>query len=223
VLSGIAPSDLRTALRSLVLGNKIAEAVVADVTVAPDQLQAAYQQNIDQFDQVHAAHILLTTKAQADSILQRVRANPKSFAALASQYSQDSTTRTSGGDLGQVGRSRLDPAFAKAVFGAKPGSYLEVQSSLGWHVVHVIAHPHESLTAATPQLRATILQTVSQQRVTDLLTRIARGLHISINPRYGKWSLKDRAVNAPPDDLSKPPATPTPAPTLPTGAGPPSG
>src|SRR5947208_377098 len=48
VLSGIAPSELPAALRSLVLGNKIAEAVVANVTVSPAQLQAAYQQNIDQ-------------------------------------------------------------------------------------------------------------------------------------------------------------------------------
>jgi parvulin-like peptidyl-prolyl isomerase len=172
---------------------------------------------------VHVAHILLTTKAQADAILARVRANPNSFAALAGQYSQDPSTRSAGGDLGQVGRSRLDPAFAQAVFAAKPGSYLEVKSSVGWHVVHVIAHPIESITAATTELRASILQNLSQQRVATLLDSIATQLHITVNPRYGKWSTKDRAVNAPPDDLSKPRATPTPAPTLPTGTGPPSG
>jgi foldase protein PrsA len=223
VLSGIPPKDLRSALRGIVLGNKIAEAIVADVNVSPEQLQAAYQQNIDQFDQVHAAHILVTTKALADEILSRVRANPKSFASLAAQYSQDTSTRTSGGDLGTVGRSRLDPSFATPVFAAKVGSYIEVHSSFGWHVVHVIAHPHTSLTEATPELRSSILQNVSQQRVSDLLTRIAKNLDITVSPRYGVWSAKDRAVNPPPDDLSKPVPTPTPAPTLPTGAGPPSG
>src|SRR4051794_31297358 len=35
-LSGIAPSELRTALRGLVLGSKIGNAVVADVAVSPD-------------------------------------------------------------------------------------------------------------------------------------------------------------------------------------------
>jgi foldase protein PrsA len=224
VLSGIAPSELRTALRGLVLGNKIAEAVVADVTVSNEQLQAAYQQNIDQFDQVHAAHILVTTKAQADEILARVQANPKSFSSLAAQFSQDTSTRTSGGDLGTVGRSRLDPSFATPVFAAKVGSYIEVHSSFGWHVVHVIAHPHTSLAAATPQLRSTILQNLAQQRVAALLTRIGKRFDVSVSPRYGQWSLKDRAVNPPADDLSKPVATPTPAPTLPTGTGqPPSG
>ena len=224
VLSGIAPSELRSALRGLVLGGKISDAVVADVTVTPDQLQAAYQQNIDQFDQVHAAHILVTTKAQADELLSRVRADPKSFKSLAAQFSQDTSTRTSGGDLGTVGRSRLDPSFATPVFAAKAGSFIEVHSSFGWHVVHIIDHPHTSLAAATPSLRSSILQNVAQQRVADLLTRIARSLDVSVSPRYGQWSVKDRAVNPPADDLSKPVATPTPVPTLPTGTGqPPSG
>src|SRR4051812_19427955 len=220
VLSGIAPGDLREALRSLVLGNKISQAVVANETVSPSQLEAAYQQNIDQFDQVHAAHILLPTKEQADSVLARARKNPDSFAALAQQLSQDTTSRANGGDLGLVGKSRLDPTFAKAVFAAKPGSIIEVQSSFGWHVVHIIEHPHTSLAEATPQLRASLLQALAQQRVTALLNEIARGMHISVSPRYGVWSLKDRAVNEPPNDLSKPVPTPTPAPTLPNGAQP---
>ena len=220
VLSGIAPSDLRPALRSLALGSKISQAVVANETVSDAQLQAAYEQNIDQFDQVHAAHILLPTKAQADTVLARARANPDSFAALAQQFSQDTTTRTNGGDLGLVGKSRLDPTFAKAVFAAKPGSIIEVQSSFGWHVVHVIEHPQTSLAEATPQLRTSLLQSLAQQRVTVLLNEIARGLHISVSPRYGVWSLKDRAVNEAPNDLSKPAAKPTPTPTLPTGAQP---
>src|SRR2546423_6842416 len=52
VLSGIPPSELREALRGLVLSNKLSEAVVANETVTQEQLQAAYQQNIDQFDTV---------------------------------------------------------------------------------------------------------------------------------------------------------------------------
>ena len=224
VLSGIPPGELRSVLSGLVVGSKLAEAVVADVAVTPAQLQAAYQQNIDQFDQVHVAHILVTTKALADQILRRVKSSPSSFAALAAQYSQDTTTGGAGGDLGLTGRSRLEPTFADAVFAAKPGSFIEVHSSLGYHVVHVIAHPVESLVSATPQLRAAVLQTVSDQRVAALLTQVGHDLHITVNPRYGRWDLKNRDVAAPPDDLSKPVSTPTPAPTIPTGTGqPPSG
>jgi parvulin-like peptidyl-prolyl isomerase len=223
VLSGIAPGELRSALRGLVLGNKIADAVVANETVSPAQLQAAYQQNIDQFDQVHLAELLVPTKAQADSLLAQARAKPSEFGALVARFSQDTTSRSNGGDLGLVGQSRL-PDFARPAFDAKPGAFLEVHGPTGWYVFHVIAHPRVSITAAASQLRTTILQSLSQQRVADLLTRTARGLHITVSPRYGKWSIKDRAVNAPPDDLSKPVATPTPVQTLPTGTGqPPSG
>jgi parvulin-like peptidyl-prolyl isomerase len=223
ILSGIAPSELRSALRGLVLGNKISEAVVANETVSQAQLQAAYQQNIDQFDQVHAAHILVSSKALADQILRRVKANPDSFAALAQQYSQDTQSRPNGGDLGSVGRSRLDPSFATPVFAAKPGSIIEVHSTFGYHVVHVISHQKTSLAQATPQLRASLLQSLAQQRVTALLGEIAHQMQIDVNPRYGKWDSVQRAVAAQPNDLSKPVATPTPAPTLPTGAQPPSG
>ncbi|MFL6238696.1 MAG: peptidylprolyl isomerase [Actinomycetes bacterium] len=222
VLSGIAPRELRSALRGLVLGNRLSEAVVANEQVSPTQLQAAYQQNIDQFDQVHAAHILVASKAQADSILAAVQKDPAAFAQLAKQFSTDTASRASGGDLGTVGRSRLDPSFAKAVFAAKPGSIIEVHSSFGWHVVHIIAHPHESLAAATPGLRASILQPLAQQRLNALLDGIARRMHIDVSPRYGQWS--NGAVTAPPNDLSKPVATPTPQATLPTGTGqPPTG
>lgn len=221
VLSGIAPSELRSALRGLVLSSKIGQAVVASETVSDAQLRAAYKQNIDQFDQVRAAHILVSAKAQADAILARVKKNPRSFAALAQQFSQDTSTRANGGDLGLVGRSQLDPTFAGPVFAAKPGSIIEVRSSFGYSVVRVIAHPVTTLQQATPQLRAMVLQPLSQQRVSDLLSKVGRELRISVNPRYGRWNLQARAVDAPPDDLSKPVATPTPAPTLPTGANPP--
>jgi parvulin-like peptidyl-prolyl isomerase len=222
IQNGISPSELRAALRGLVLSRKLTQAVVANEAVSPDQLRALYQQNIDQFDQVHLADILVPSKQLADAVVARARANPSSFATLVQRYSQDTTTKASGGDLGSVGRSRL-PAFAAATFTAKPGSFVEAQGPAGWYVFHIVAHPHQSLAQATPQLRASILQNLSQQRLTALLDQVGHTLHVTVNPRYGIWSLKDRVVNAPPDDLSKPVATPSPAPTIPTGAGPPAG
>src|SRR5881409_1978153 len=148
------------------------------------------------------------------------RRQTRSSSARSRTRSRSRCSRSNGGDLGSVGRSRLDPGFAGPVFAAKVGSIIEVHSSFGWHVVHVIAHQRTSLADATPQLRNAILQPLSQQRVTVLLDSIAHQLRINVNPRYGVWSIKDRAVNEPRNDLSKPVATPTPAPTLPTGAQP---
>jgi parvulin-like peptidyl-prolyl isomerase len=220
ILNGISPNELRAALRGLVISSKLTEAVVADVVVSPAQLAAAYQQNIDQFDQVHLADILVPTKAIADTVLAKARANPASFGSLVQQYSQDTSTKASGGDLGSVGASRL-PDFARGTFTAKPGSFVEAQGPAGWYVFRVIAHPHQTLVQATPQLRSSILQNLSQQRLAALLDQVGRKLHVTVNPRYGTWSLKDRAVNAAPNTLSKPIPTPSPAPTIPTGTGPP--
>jgi len=100
VQNGVPKEDLREFIRFYVLQQKLADKLVADVPVTQDQLQAAYQQNIDQFDQVHSAHILVKDKKTADKILAQVKQNPGDFAKLAAQYSQDTSNKNSGGDLG---------------------------------------------------------------------------------------------------------------------------
>jgi parvulin-like peptidyl-prolyl isomerase len=213
--SGIAPRDLRSVVRQLTLNSKLAAAVVSDVTVSQSQLVAEYRKNIAEFDQVHAAHILVPGKALADRLLAQVRANPDSFADLAKQNSIDTNSKENGGDLGSNGKAAFDPTFGNAVFAAKPGSLILVKTSFGYHVVHIISHDTKSLAQATPQLRAAVLKTESDKRLGDLLTRVMRNLHISVNPRYGYWDVTNRAV-APPRDvdrLAKPEPTPTPAAT----------
>ena len=79
--------------------------------------------------------------------------------------------------------------------------------------------------ANTPDNIRELAQAKCGPPVEALLTRIAQGMHITVNPRYGTWSVQDRAVNplAPAEQLSKPKATPTPAPTLPPGTNQPPG
>jgi parvulin-like peptidyl-prolyl isomerase len=184
---GVPKKELRDFIRFYVMEQKLADALVADVPVSQSDLQAAYQQNIDQYDQVHSAHILVKTKAQADSILAQVRADPTKFAALAARFSSDTSNKASGGDLGFAGKGQFVPEFSDAIFAAKPGSFIEVHSQFGWHVVHVIAHRRVSLAKAAPQLKTTLLKDARDRLLATAEKAQAKRLGIHVNPRYGRW------------------------------------
>jgi parvulin-like peptidyl-prolyl isomerase len=215
IQSGIAPGNIRSVVRQLTLNTKLAAAVVSNVTVTQAQLQAEYQKNLAELDQVRAAHILVRDQAKAESLLAQVRADISRFPALARANSLDTNSKDNGGDLGAHGQSAFDPAFGKVLFAAKPGSLFVFHSRFGWHVVHLIAHPRTTLEQATPQLRLAILKTESDKRLNDLLNTVMRQLRISVNPRYGYWNAQDRSVAAPRDNdrLSRPEPTPAPTPT----------
>ena len=192
--NGVPKSALRTFIRFYVLRQKLADKLVADIPVTQDQLQAAYQQNIDQFDKVHSAHILVKDKKTADKILQQVKANPSSFASLAARYSLDTSNKNSGGDLGFAGHGQFVKEFSDAIFAAKPGSFIEVHSQFGWHIVHVIARKTVPLAQAETQLKDQILKTQRDTLLQKALSDEAKKLGVHVNPRYGRWDATKGAV-----------------------------
>lgn len=209
--SGIPRKDLPLFARYYVLQQKLADALVADIPVSDAQLQAAYQKNIDQFDQVHSAHILVKTKVLADQILAKAQQDPSSFASLAAKYSTDTSNKNSGGDLGFAGRGQFVPEFSDAIFKAKPGSIIEVHSQFGWHVVHVIAHRVISLAKATPQLKASLLQPTRDKLLTEALAAEGHKLGVHVSPRYGRWDFATQQVVeiSAKDQVSKPSPSPS--------------
>ncbi|MBN1179333.1 MAG: peptidylprolyl isomerase [Anaerolineae bacterium] len=104
---------------------------------------AATQQVIDPIpetsEQVHARHILVDTREEAERILAQLQANGD-FAELARTYSQDENTRENGGDLGFFPRGVLmSPEVEDAAFGLQPGQVSGVvESAFGFHIVQVV-------------------------------------------------------------------------------------
>ncbi len=221
--SGIPRKELPDFSRYYVLEQKLGDALVSDVPVSASQLSAAYQQNIDQFDQVHSAHILVKSKALADQILAKVKRDPSAFGALAAKYSTDTSNKDTGGDLGFAGRGQFVPSFSDAIFRAKPGSFVEVHSQFGWHVVHVIAHRTIPLAKATPQLKASLLKNTRDKLLSEALASEGHKLGVHVNPRYGRWDFATQNVVTIPtkDQVSSPSPSPSSggggSPTLPVG------
>lgn len=89
--------------------------------------------------QVHARHILLSTEAEANAVIQRLQ-NGEDFGLLASQYSNDVTTRDQGGDLGWfIREDLLTPELADVAFQMQPGQIAgPITTLLGYHIIQML-------------------------------------------------------------------------------------
>jgi peptidyl-prolyl cis-trans isomerase C len=91
-------------------------------------------------EQVHARHILVGSKVTADYLL-GLLTQGISFENVARKYSQDLSTRDSGGDLGWFARGTLlAPEVEEAAFGLEVGKTTPeaVQSKMGFHIIQTL-------------------------------------------------------------------------------------
>lgn len=153
-------------------------AVGPEASVEDSEINAFYQQNLQQFAQdesVHASHILIGTpqgadakqkeaaKAKAQDLLKQLKAGAD-FPALAKSQSQDPGSAPGGGDLGFFPKGQTDPAFEAAAFALKNGALSEVvETQFGYHVIKV--HEHRAArTAPLAEVSDQIKQYLSNQK-----------------------------------------------------------
>ncbi len=115
-----------------------------------DAIAKEYEANKFKFfidERVKARQILIRVPRDADAAakddakkrLENVRKeivdNKKPFAEMATNFSEDTETKTKGGDLGFIERTQLPSDFAAKVFALKPGEVTEVtESPIGFHL-----------------------------------------------------------------------------------------
>ncbi len=118
------------------------------------------------------AAILVGSQAQAQSIQAQLAAGA-SFETLARQDSLDQTSARQGGEIGCLDSEQFVAAFEQAAQADPVGQVTSpVDSQYGWFLILVRSQPQPS-----------DLATLALDKVTNL----ARGEHVSLNPRYGIW------------------------------------
>ncbi len=126
--------------------------VLAAKYTPPDkEVEDYYKRNADtRFkhpEEVHARHILISVpagasdkekaaaKAKAEDVLKQAQAKGADFVKLAAKYSDDTSNKLEGGDLGTFGRGQMVKPFEDAVFAMKPGQISMVETRFGYHIV----------------------------------------------------------------------------------------
>ena len=123
----------------------------AKKSVTDKQIQKYYDENV--YGDISCKHILITpavtddmsdedkTKAdkealqKAKDIIKKLK-NGESFDDLAKEYSDDTSNKDKGGDLGYFNTGDMLEEFEKAAFALKKGEVSEpVETQFGWHLI----------------------------------------------------------------------------------------
>ncbi|WP_407271243.1 peptidylprolyl isomerase [Radiobacillus sp. PE A8.2] len=136
--SGVTVEDIEEDIEIYIATNKI----LADrFTITDDEMLTYFEENQDSFaqaEQVQASHILVEDEATANEVIEKLNAG-EDFAELALEYSTDTTTSETGGDLGLFGAGEMVQAFEDAVFAMEIGEISEpVETEYGFHVIKLV-------------------------------------------------------------------------------------
>jgi parvulin-like peptidyl-prolyl isomerase len=175
----------------------LARAYVNDLQKNPQKLMSDadidqyYRDNASEFEEIHARHILISTRAEppdadphgqekpggekpktltkdearakAQGLLDRIRKG-EDFSKLAGENSDDPESKVKGGDLGFFSKGTMVPQFQDAAFALKPGEVSNlVETEFGFHIIRVEDRRTKSID--DPQARQQITEKVRQDRL----------------------------------------------------------
>lgn len=163
-----------------------AAALAKGIQLPEQDVKTYYEQNMQRLsgqEQRRASHILINAaqdapaadrakaRAKADDLLARLRQDPKAFANLARQNSDDSGSASRGGDLDFFAKGAMVKAFESTAFSLKKGDISEVvESEFGFHIIQLtdIKIPvTPSLEALRPQMEADLRQQLAKRRFAE--------------------------------------------------------
>jgi peptidyl-prolyl cis-trans isomerase C len=133
-------------------------------TVTDAAVRARYEEEAKKLaatEQIKASHILLKTEEEAKKVLALLDKGGD-FAELAKKNSTGPSA-SDGGSLGFFGRGQMVPAFEKAAYALKAGTYTKkaVKTQFGWHVIKVDDRKRPdppSFETMEPELRNALFQ-----------------------------------------------------------------
>jgi parvulin-like peptidyl-prolyl isomerase len=161
------------------LSDKLYKKVTSDAKISDAEIQKYYTQNLaTQYTNLASRdvrHILVSSKAKADSIEKQLKAGG-SFAALAKKYSTDTLSAVKGGKL-TVQKGKTVPEFDKAAFSLKTNEISPpVHSQYGWHIIQALSAVKAAKQTPLSSVKASIKQQLLQTKKTDAMNKWVDGV-----------------------------------------------
>ncbi|MDP4625820.1 MAG: peptidylprolyl isomerase [Akkermansiaceae bacterium] len=158
------------------------------VNVSEEEIAAFYEANAEALarpERIQARHIFLSTlnspseevEAKLKPALALLKAGEKDFKTLAVELSEDSASKSKGGDLGWMSKARLPADFAEPAFAMKQGDPQLIETKIGWHLLEITdrkpAEPR-TLDETREEITAAITATKRHQAVVDFRSALRR-------------------------------------------------
>lgn len=204
----------QVAVQYLLLDEEVAVQSVGEISET--DLQAYYEQNKARYvtpPRVNVSHIQVSVapgasqeereaaRAKAESIAQRVKAEPASFAEIAREESQDVGSARDGGQLGWVRPGSWPAVLEQAVFALQEGGISDVVAGPdGFHVFlanQVEAERGESFQEAREQVETEVRRQLASERFAELAMRLTDLVYDnpnSLEPAAQELGLEPRTV-----------------------------
>jgi len=154
-------SDFRETIQDQLLTRKMQNKITEDIKITPSEVRKFYNGiPKDSLPLINADIEMLQivknipvsdkakneVKTQLEEFRKSVLEKGKSFAALATLYSQDPGSAANGGELGYMGRGDFVPEFSAAAFSLKPGEVSRiVETDFGFHIIQCIDRRGEQM------------------------------------------------------------------------------
>ncbi len=161
--------------------------VLDGIKISPSALKSYYKKNKAEFvekESVHARHILVKTKAEADAIIKQLRGLhgdklKKKFIELAKKKSIGPSSKI-GGDLGYFAKGQMVPAFNKKVFSMKVGTITTkpVKTRFGYHVIY-LEDKKPSMTRSFNEVKGFIEQRLKLEKFKKVMKQKMEALQKS--------------------------------------------
>ncbi|HQM55136.1 MAG TPA: peptidylprolyl isomerase, partial [Anaerolineaceae bacterium] len=141
-------ADFRAYVKSLLLNQKVYEAVTKDIPREQEM--------------VWARHILVASEEEANAVIERLKKG-EDFGTLAAELSTDTSSGVNGGDLGWFSRGQMVEPFETAAYALKIGEISQpVKSDFGFHVIQLLGKEVRALSDSQ-------WETLKQKAFTDFI------------------------------------------------------
>jgi len=99
----------------------------------------SHQSDFAMPEQIHAAHILLRSKKDADALYAILKKDPSQFSVMAMKKSMDDSNSSRGGDLNWFPQGIMAKPFEEVAFSLKKEGDISppVQTNSGWHIIQL--------------------------------------------------------------------------------------
>jgi foldase protein PrsA len=196
--------QFRESLRERLLVDEMKAAVTKDVAVTDDEVKAYAELGRLEPEERETRHILISpfaeaaggagtitpteadwdvARAEADKVRSEIQ-NGADFGTEARKYSDDETTRESGGELGNVVRGVMVPRFEEAVFSLKKGELSQpVRTEYGYHLIQVTDITPEA-QIPYEEVKETIRSALLAQRQADTWEAWLQGMKEELGVVY---------------------------------------
>jgi parvulin-like peptidyl-prolyl isomerase len=167
--------EVRQDIRAQLISERLFTKVTGSVKVSDSEAHAYYVAHPQLYTQAQSRdvrHILVKTKALADSIYTQLKAgNDKTWCTLAKKYSQDPSSKNVCGKL-TVSKGQTVPEFDKVAF-SQPTKQIHApvhNAQYGWFVIEPLTSVKPRSSTPEKQVASSIKQTLLQQKKNQAMT-----------------------------------------------------